>query len=67
MILELICESCQEFYFPDSLDFHKGKLVVNLWCNKCSERHILCPACWHVHLLSASSVDRYLNRIERNL
>jgi hypothetical protein len=40
---------------------------VNLWCNKCSERHILCPACWHVHLLSASSVDRYLNRIERNL
>jgi hypothetical protein len=47
-----ICEDCRELF--------NSHPAANCWCGKCGRGHILCSACWNVHLLSAAQQDHYL-------
>jgi len=53
-----VCEACTEI-FPA-----EDEPMFDTWCGKCKSLHILCPACWYVHSISASQESRYLANLE---
>ena len=55
VIESFVCESCKELS-----PWIFGSQAI---CCKCDDVHSFCPACWHVHLLSAAEQDRYLNQV----
>lgn len=56
-LVGLACNYCGEIY--EALAEPEGPS-----CAKCGTWHRLCPACWSVHLLSASEQGHYLASLE---